>query len=85
MKTLGEKNFFISRVKTSLKLYKAASIKCNIYDLIDTKKLLVSSGETIDQDVYIGSTQSARLKVRLVGKKLPDKVASIRIKKALFL
>jgi len=83
LRKIQEKNFFISRIKTNLKLYKAISEVYSIYRLVDLKELFRQCNDSIDQEVYIGTEKSNKLKVRLVGTKLSDEVAAKRIKKAI--
>lgn len=83
LKKIGEKNFFISRIKTNLKLYKAISEKYAIYEQLDIASTLKKAISSIDQEIYIGTDTHSKLNVRLVGTKLPDKVAHKRIKKAI--
>lgn len=83
LRKIQEKNFFISRIKTNLKLYKAVSETYSIYETIDLKQLLSQANDSIDQDVYIGTERCNKLKVRLVGIKLSDEIAAKRIKKAI--
>ena len=83
LRQIQEKNFFISRIKTNLKLYKAVSETYSIYEKIDLKELLSQNKDSIDQEVYIGTESCNKLKVRLVGIKLPDEIAAKRIKKAI--
>ena len=83
LRKLQEKNFFISRIKTNLKLYKAVSETYSIYEKLDLKELLSQGSDSIDQQVYIGTESCNKLKVRLVGNKLSDEIATKRIKKAI--
>nr|WP_307990750.1 hypothetical protein [uncultured Niameybacter sp.] len=46
-------------------------------------ELLKSSINSIEQEVYIGPNSACRLKVRLVGIKLPDEVVHKYIQKAI--
>ena len=78
-----KKIFFISRIKTNLKLYKAVSETYSIYEKLDLKELLSQGSDSIDQQVYIGTESCNKLKVRLVGNKLSDEIATKRIKKAI--
>ena len=80
---IQEKNFFISRIKINLKLYKAVSETYSIYEQLDLSDFLSQNVCSIDQEVYIGSEACKKLKVRLVGIKLSDEVAAKRIKKAI--
>lgn len=82
LRKIQEKNFFISRIKTNLKLYKVVSERYAIYEELDLKELFNQGSDTIDQDVYIGTESCNKLKVRLVGIKLSDEIAAQRIKKA---
>ena len=59
---IEEKNFFISRIKTNVK---------------------VINTDYIDKEVCIGINSSDKLKVRLVGTKLPDSVAHKRMKQVI--
>lgn len=83
LQKIGEKNFFISRIKTNLKLYKAISEKYAIYEQLDVTSALKKAMSSIDQEIYIGTDTHSKLKVRLVGTKLPDEVVHKRIKKAI--
>ena len=83
LRKIQQKNFFISRIKTNLKIYKAVSEAYSIYEKIDLKQILSQSNDFIDQDVYIGTESCNKLKVRLVGIKLSDEIAAKRIKKAI--
>lgn len=83
LQKISEKNFFISRIKTNLKIFTAVSEKYPIYNQVTMPELLKSSTHSIDQEVYIGSNSGCKLKVRLVGVKLPDDVAHKRIQKAI--
>ncbi|MEG2896067.1 MAG: IS4 family transposase [Niameybacter sp.] len=83
LKKLNENNFFISRIKTNLKLYKGVSETYSIYDEIDTVAMLKQSPHSIDKEVYIGNRSDSKLKVRLVGIRLSDAIAHKRIKKAI--
>ena len=40
LQKIGEKNFFISPIKTNLKLYKAISQHCAIYEQLDVASML---------------------------------------------
>lgn len=82
LQKIGEKNFFISRIKTNLKLFKCVSEKYSIYEQLDVSQMLKHSNNSIDQEVYIGTDGHTKLKVRLVGTKLPNEVAHKRVKKA---
>ncbi len=46
-------------------------------------KILKKSVDHIDQEVYVGTDAHSKLKVRLVGTKLPVEVAHKRIRKAI--
>lgn len=83
LQKIGEKNFFISRIKTNLKLFKAISEKHSIYEQLDVTGILKKSADYIDQEVYVGTNARSKLKVRLVGTKLPTEVAHKRIRKAI--
>lgn len=83
LRKLNENNFFISRIKANLKFYNCVSQVFSIYDQIDLVAMLKQSTHSIDKDVYIGNRSNAKLKVRLVGIKLPDEIAHKRIKKAI--
>ena len=83
LRKIGEKSFFVSRIKTNTKVFDAVSEKHSIYKHINTTKLLKSSTDYIDKEVYIGTDSSNKLNVRLVGTKLPDSVAHKRIQKAI--
>lgn len=83
LQKIGEKNFFISRIKTNLKLFKVISEKCSIYEQLEVSAILKKSTNSVDQEVYVGTDTHCKLKVRLVGTKLPDEVAHKRIKKAI--
>lgn len=48
LQKIGEKNFFISRIKTNLKLYEAISEKCAIYDQLDVTSMLKKAMRSID-------------------------------------
>uniref|UniRef100_UPI00155DC1A7 transposase n=1 Tax=Cellulosilyticum ruminicola TaxID=425254 RepID=UPI00155DC1A7 len=80
---ITRKNFFISRIKTNLKLYKAVSETYAIYERLDLKKLLSQDSDSVDQQVYIGTESCNKLKIRLVGNKLSDEIVTKRIKKAI--
>ena len=83
LRKIQEKNFFISRIKTNLKLYKAISEVYSIYESLDLKELFHQCNDSIDQEVYIGTEKCNKLKVRLVGIKLSDEITAKRIKKAI--
>ena len=83
LQKISEKNFFISRIKTNLKLFKCISDKYAIYEQIDVDEMLKKGTHSIDQEIYIGAETSVKLKVRLVGAKLPNEIAHKRIKKAI--
>lgn len=83
LRKLNENNFFISRIKTNLKLYKSVSETYSIYDEIDIVEMLKQLPCSIDKEVYIGNRSDSKLKVRLVGIKLSDEIAHKRIKKAI--
>lgn len=83
LRKIGEQNFFISRIKTNLKLFTAVSEKYGIYDRLNLSQVLKVSGHSIDQEVYIGPDSVSKLKVRLVGIQLHEKVARKRIQKAI--
>ena len=83
LRKIQEKNFFISRIKTNLKLYKAISQVYSIYESLDLKELFHQCNDSIDQEVYIGTEKCNKLKVRLVGIKLSDEITAKRIKKAI--
>ncbi|PHV69171.1 hypothetical protein CS063_17360 [Sporanaerobium hydrogeniformans] len=83
LQKIGEKNFFISRIKTNLKLFKIVSEKYSIYEQLDMTTILKKSTHSVDQEVYVGTDSHSKLKVRLVGTKLPTEVTHKRIKKAI--
>lgn len=83
LQKIGEKNYFFSRIKTNLHLFHAISERYSIYEQLDVSNILRKSGDSIDQEVYIGADTHSKLKVRLVGTKLPDEVAHKRIKRLL--
>lgn len=83
LQKIGKKNFFISRIKTNLKLFKVVSEKYSIYEQLDMASILKKLTNSVDQEVYVGTDSHSKLKVRLVGTKLPTEVAHKRIKKAI--
>lgn len=83
LRKLNENNFFVSRIKTNLKVYKSVSEAFSIYDEINLVAMLKKFPHSIDKEVYIGSSADSKLKVRLVGIKLSDEIAHKRIKKAI--
>lgn len=83
LQKISKENFFISRIKTNFKVFTAVSEKYHIYEQVAMPELFKSSTHSIDQEVYIGPNSTCKLKVRLVGVKLPDEVAHKRIQKAI--
>ena len=52
LRKIGEKNFFISRIKTNLNIFDAVSEKHSIYKRINTTKLHVSKTKYVEAIIY---------------------------------
>lgn len=83
LKSLEDSIFFISRIKTNTTFYECYSEKYNLFEQIALKDILSSDATQIDRWIYLGKDPRKRLKVRIVGERLPDEVAKKRIQKAL--
>lgn len=77
--------FFISRIKTNTVFYIQSLEKEGKFTKLEKKEfvsLLKKAGNVIDQWIYIGGRKDTRMKVRIVGVRLPEDVVSERRRKA---
>ena len=74
-------NYFLSRFKKNRNFYVIDETLKSGYKKFDLIKRLKASKGYIDEEVYIKSKDSKMMKVRLVGNKLSNRIASMRIRK----
>lgn len=78
IETLSEKELFL----IDLGYFDTSQLQ-KIDEQLDMATILKKSTNSVDLEVYIGTDSHSKLKVRLVGSKLPTEVVQKRIKKAM--
>lgn len=80
---MDKKAYFISRIKNNTLFYSKSKEEKINYDRIDIADILRNCSDIFDEWLYIGGQHKRnRIKVRIVGIKLPDQIINERIRKA---